>query len=124
MTDLLTVVWTEYLRWELLPAYLVTVVLWVLTSSVRGVAWSLVTQVWLVVSLNSTMSVNFVTRYQEVLRDPELGQLSGTAYAFALWNAFFAVPVRHRYYKGRRGLATRIEWKGLRERRDLEFTKT
>ncbi|KAK1934971.1 hypothetical protein P3T76_010737 [Phytophthora citrophthora] len=84
----------HYIRLELLPAYLTTMVLWVLTSSVRGVVWSLVTLAWMVVSVNSSLVVNLVIRYQDVLRDPELNQLAGPSYVFALWNAFFAVPVQ------------------------------
>ncbi|KAK1941823.1 hypothetical protein P3T76_006887 [Phytophthora citrophthora] len=52
------------------------------------------TQGWMVVSVNSSMVGDFVTRYQDVLRNPELNQLPGPSYVFALWNAFFAVPVQ------------------------------
>jgi len=94
MYELIRAAWEKYFSLDLLPAYLATVLAWVLTSSVRGVVWSFVAQVWMVASMNSSIGVNFVTRYQAVLRDPGLGQLSGLAYAFALWNAFFAVPVQ------------------------------
>ncbi|KAK1939005.1 hypothetical protein P3T76_009080 [Phytophthora citrophthora] len=94
MYELLLSACEHYIRLELLPVYLTIMVLWALTSSVRGVVGSLVTQAWMVVSVNSSLVVNFVTRYQDVLRDPELNQLAGPSYAFALWNAFIAVPVQ------------------------------
>ncbi|OWZ02672.1 hypothetical protein PHMEG_00025724 [Phytophthora megakarya] len=66
---------------------------WVLTTLFRLVAWTFTQQVWWVVRMNVGMCFEFIARYQDVLRSPELQQLSGPSYAYALWSVLFTVPV-------------------------------
>ncbi|KAE8980928.1 hypothetical protein PR001_g24154, partial [Phytophthora rubi] len=61
---------------------------------------------------------NFLTRYQEVLRDPGVRSLRGPAYALALWGALLTVPCQVLEEKedeyGPYGRALRAWWIALR----------
>ncbi|KAE8986784.1 hypothetical protein PR001_g22503 [Phytophthora rubi] len=71
---------------------LIGVLVWVLTRPIRDVGWAFAGEVWRVVKMNFSMSGDFLTRYQEVLRDPGVRSLRGPVYALALWGALLTVP--------------------------------
>ncbi|KAE8966823.1 hypothetical protein PR001_g28280 [Phytophthora rubi] len=87
-----------YVPAELLPAYCVAgigfVFVWVVSTPVRNVGWQFSAEVWRVASLNGALWNDCLRHYNAVLANPEVRQLRGLAYVYALRGTIFAVPMQ------------------------------
>jgi hypothetical protein len=88
--------WRQYISAEYVPMHCFTAVCviagWALFAPFWSIFITFVQEVWRVVCLNGGMGSAFLTRYQAILKSPELNKLSGPAYAFALWGTMLTVP--------------------------------